>query len=265
MWILMGTVFVASLLGSLHCVGMCGPFALLAGADERQNRSAIVPTLAYSGGRLITYSIVGLLFGAIGLALNFGASFSHWQQMATWVAGALMVMVGIVSLARYFGLRINLPKVFSPVQKRLGGAFARARQLPPARKAFAIGALTSLMPCGWLYTFAIAAAGTGSPFWGTLLMIAFWGGTVPIMAALMMGADKISRPMQKRLPVIMSALVIGIGLFTMFYRAPVSLAGVRGPITDRTQLIQSVNEIDHESLPCCAQKHSAADTAKEAQ
>ncbi|QEG20422.1 sulfite exporter TauE/SafE family protein [Mariniblastus fucicola] len=256
MGILLGTVFVASLLGSLHCVGMCGPFALLASATDEKRKSALLPSLAYSGGRLVTYSIVGLLFGSIGLALNVGTSFNQWQQSATIAAGVLMILVGVISLARWMGWRIWMPQVFKPVQKKLGRAFNWARQLPPLSKAFTIGALTSLMPCGWLYTFAITAAGTGSPLWGMALMISFWAGTVPIMLALVLGVDRIGVAVQQKLPPLMAGLVIAIGLFTIFLRAPVAIANEETVTTGTDSLVDSVLNIDHEALPCCQGKET---------
>ena len=86
MLILLGTVFLASLLGSLHCVGMCGPFALLASSNPRGRSAAVVPTMAYSLGRLITYSVIGLIFGGLGMAINRGSAINQWQQTATYLA-----------------------------------------------------------------------------------------------------------------------------------------------------------------------------------
>jgi len=251
MWILLGTVFVASLLGSVHCVGMCGPFALLASASDEERKSAVLPSITYSLGRLLTYSIVGLIAGALGLALNVGTSFNQWQQSATIVAGILMVLVGVISLARWMGWRIPLPQIFKSVQKPLGRGFKRARKLPPLWKAFSIGALTSLMPCGWLYTFAITAAGTGSPLWGMALMMSFWAGTVPIMFALTLGVDRIGNAVQQKIPPMMAGLVITIGLFTIFFRAPVAIANEEKVATETDTLVESVRNIDQETLPCC--------------
>ena len=252
MLVLLGTVFIASLLGSLHCVGMCGPFALLAGANSERRKSAVVPTLAYSGGRLVTYSIVGLIFGSLGLVLNQGTSFANWQQSATYIAGGLMIVVGLIAMARYFGVRIRLPKVLSPMQRILKAGFARTKALPPIQRAFAIGALTSLMPCGWLYTFAITAAGTGSPFWGVAVMAVFWMGTVPVMAALMLGFDRIGTSIQKRLPVVMASLVILIGVFTLVYRAPVVIGSEAHVVSGVEALTNQVFDINQEELPCCS-------------
>lgn len=256
MWILLGTVFGASLLGSLHCIGMCGPFAMLAASNDGERRSVVPATIAYSGGRLLTYSVVGAIFGSLGLALNKGVSFTNWQQMATYVAGGIMIFVGIIALARYFGLQVKLPRGFTPITRMLQTGFSHARSMAPIQRAFALGVLTSLMPCGWLYTFAITAAGTASPVSGMVVMAVFWAGTVPILAALMLGMNRISAPIQKRLPAVMAILVIAIGAFTITHRAPVTIGQETSVVVGTNSLTEQVQNIDSESLPCC-QKNSA--------
>lgn len=250
MYLLLGTVFVASVLGSLHCVGMCGPFALLAGASK-EKKAAWAPTAAYSLGRLVTYAIIGFVFGALGMALNAGTAFATWQQSATYVAGTLMILVGCIALLRHWGVRVALPKVFQPIQGLLQKGFSRTKRMKPVARALTIGALTSLMPCGWLYTFAITAAGTGSPWYGMLLMSVFWAGTVPIMTALVFGFNRIGRSFQKRVPVLMASLVIVVGVFTIGYRAPVTLGQQPEVVSGDQNLIQQIREVDHEKLPCC--------------
>jgi sulfite exporter TauE/SafE len=230
---------------------MCGPFALLAATGTQQRKAALIPTAAYSLGRLVTYSIVGLIFGALGLMINNGAGFSPWQQAATYIAGALMIVVGSVSLVRYLGLSVKLPQLFQPLLSLLQQVYSHTISLNPLARALSIGALTSLMPCGWLYTFAITAAGTGHPLWGMLLMITFWAGTVPTMTALMLGVDRIGSRIQKQLPPIMASLVISLGLFTIAFRAPVEIGNEGLAISGTDKLTEQVNEIDHERLPCC--------------
>ena len=258
MSVLLGTVFLASLLGSLHCVGMCGPFALLASTDPQRRAAALGPTMAYSFGRLITYSIIGLSFGALGMALNGvahnGASVNQWQQTATYVAGGLMILVGVIALARHFGVRIKLPTIATPVQRLLQSAFQRTIQLNPLPRALAIGMLTSLMPCGWLYTFAISAAGTGTPVSGMLLMMTFWAGTVPIMTALTLGVSHISNRVQQQIPLMMGVLVLLIGVFTIALRAPVDLGSMSQEaqvVSGAQALTDQIDAVDHTELPCC--------------
>ncbi len=254
MWILLGTVFIASLLGSVHCVGMCGPFALLAGSSPDSRRSAMVPTAAYSLGRLTTYSIVGVVFGSLGMALNRGVAFASWQQTATYVAGGLMIIIGVIALARQAGWKIQLPGVAGGLQKILNKLFHRITRQPPLRRAFLIGGLTCLMPCGWLYAFAVVAAGTGSPVIGAVVMAVFWSGTVPIMVALMLGWNQLGHSIQRRIPVAMASLVILIGIFTITFRAPIAI-GKETKVVDQTgALIEQVRDLDETELPCCEEK-----------
>ena len=131
MAVVLTAVFFASLLGSLHCVGMCGPFALIATSGPQSNQSLAAPVLAYSLGRLVSYSLVGAAFGAFGQALNTGAAYSGWQQNATFVAGILMVVVGFVALARCLGFRISLPGTGEPWEDYCNWASAERIKCPP--------------------------------------------------------------------------------------------------------------------------------------
>jgi uncharacterized protein len=261
---LLGTVFLASLLGSLHCVGMCGPFALLAGGHragevDTRSRSAWSAALFYNFGRLITYACVGILFGAAGMAVNklsgdFGSSISFWQQSATWIAGSLMIGVGLVGVARFYGWRVRLPNIVRPLQKVLQELFRRTKHLTRHRRALVIGMLTSLMPCGWLYAFAITAAGTGSPFYGMLVMIVFWLGSVPVLLALIPGVNLLQRfgkSTQRQLPLIMSSLVILTGMFTLVHRAPVMAIQQSSVVSGLEPLQQQLTDFDQSELPCC--------------
>lgn len=275
---LLTTVFFASLLGSLHCVGMCGPFALLAGTgDGRSFR--VAPTIAYSLGRLVSYSVVGVVFGGLGLALNQSLAFSSWQQTATWVSGALMILVGGIALARQYGFQIKLPRVAGPLEKTLGAAIRVGRQLSPIPRAALIGLTSSLMPCGWLYVFALAAASTASPILGGLVMAVFWAGTVPILLALGFGWGRLSSKFQAKVPFVMSALVILIGVFTVVYRSPIDLGTMvaidqvlhgdekqttdaLGSVTpaalirpkNAQEAVEQIQSLDHRQLPCCQGK-----------
>lgn len=281
---LLVTVFVASLLGSLHCVGMCGPFALLAGTgDGRSFRAA--PTMAYSAGRLISYVAVGILFGGLGMALNKSLAFSSWQQNGTIISGVLMVLVGTVALARQFGLQIKLPRVAGPLEKMLGSVIRFGRQMSPIRRATLIGLASSLMPCGWLYVFALAAASTTSPIWGGLVMVAFWAGTIPIMVTLGLGWGRLSGKFQAKVPLVMSVMVVLIGAFTIVYRSPVDLGTMvtndrvvsadekenspsSNPATstilvvpqNTQEAIEQIQSLEQEQLPCCQGKPSPANT-----
>jgi len=209
---LLTTVFVASLLGSLHCAGMCGPFVLFCVGTESQNpRRHLAVQIAYHGGRLVTYAFLGIVAGLIGRAMDEAGTLLGFQRVAMIAAGALMVLFGLVMLLRIWGVRIGKLDIPEPVRRFFvrGQAFAQSQH--PVVRALIIGLLSILLPCGWLYLYVFAAAGTGSPWFGGLTMVAFWLGTVPILAALGVGAQTVLAPIRHHLPTVMAIVLIGAG------------------------------------------------------
>jgi len=215
----MGAVFVASLLGSVHCIGMCGGFVgfYSAGTPSRW------PHLAYNGGRLLTYVALGAIGGSLGAAVNLAGG-GPW---AAWIAGGLIIAWGLVLLARAGGLAwaqstpdwLNriLSKILTPLMRR-----------PPVVRGFVLGAASTLLPCGWLYGFAVTAAGTGSVAWGAAVMFAFWLGTVPAMLGAGLGFQLVGRRLAPRLGVILPLLLVVVGLTTIVQRPIPSLDGIEG-------------------------------------
>lgn len=222
---LIAAVLAASLLGSLHCAGMCGAFMLFAVGAGDATAPARRRTLhvAYHAGRLVTYALLGAVAGAVGAALDFGGSFVGLQRVAAAAAGALMIGFGVVTLLRLAGIRSRIepfPRAFRRVVEH---AQRRALALPPFARALAIGLLTTLLPCGWLYAFAFTAAGTGHPALGALTMGVFWVGTLPVLIAVGVGAQALAGPLRRRLPVLTSLVLVVVGLFMLVTRlgAPV--------------------------------------------
>lgn len=216
---LIATVFVASLLGSLHCAGMCGAFVLFAVGTPDGRTHRLPLHAAYHGGRLITYASLGAIAGLAGSAFDFGGSLVGVQRAAAILAGAMMVGFGTIAILRIQGVRVPGPPVPRAWERVLtaGHRFAAAR--PPIVRALATGLLTTLLPCGWLYAFVISAAGTASPALGALTMVAFWVGTVPVLVALGAGLRAITGALGRRLPTLTAAAVVVVGLATIVMRA----------------------------------------------
>ena len=210
---LLASLFVAALIGSPHCAGMCGGFvAFYAGQEGGRERLAHA---AYNGGRLVSYALLGAVAGLLGASVEqLGATVGVSRAAAT-VAGALMVLWGAATIAT--GLGARLPRL--PVPRNAGRGFAAAlrglRAQPPPARALVIGLLSTLLPCGFLYVFVAAAAATASPLRGALVMAVFWAGTVPIMAGLGLAAQSLLGPLRRRLPVVTAAGLVVLGLLTM--------------------------------------------------
>lgn len=254
---LVGTVFLASLLGSLHCAGMCGPFLLFAvGSDSGRPVRSHHLHLAYNLGRLMTYTVLGVFAGFVGQALDFGGSMIGVQRIAAILAGGLMIAFGVAVTLRTLGKNVAQPRAPKFIQKIVSRGHAAAMDLDPTQRALAIGLLTTLLPCGWLYAFAIVAAGTGNPLLGGLTMAVFWAGTVPILVSLGAGLRALTGPLRKHVPLVSALAVVLVGVATVFGR-------VRLPAMTRDQLsgatptslresLESVGDIDQSELPCCA-------------
>ena len=179
-------VFLASLAGSVHCIGMCGGFACALGSDPRGAAASLRRHLIYNLGRATTYCFIGTVVGFLGLLLvghhgeNTTASLA--QRVLAVVSGLLIVFVGL----QFFGF--SLRRRF-----RLGGfgaqhltsALGRLLKAPGSGAPLAFGVLNGFLPCPLVYAFAAQAAGTGGPLPGFLTMASFSLGTFPAM--LLMG------------------------------------------------------------------------------
>lgn len=221
----LAAVLLASLAGSPHCAGMCGVFVAMAcGFDRSKPRLHIRLQLAYHGGRLVGYATLGVIAGALGSAIDLGARAAGLQHAAAILAATTMLLVGGAWLLREAGVR--LPHVKTPAAIRNGfrAGVAKADRFGPTGRALTMGLLTALLPCGWLWAFAIIAAGTASPLWGAAVMAVFWIGTVPILAAVGFGAGALRSRLGPKVRTIAALAMIAIAAVTVLrvYRADLS-------------------------------------------
>lgn len=244
MMLLISAVFLASLLGSLHCVGMCGAFLGIAAGDGSRRTTQ----LGYHGGRLITYLSLGAIAGAMGRGIDLAGAMGGFQPIALTLSATAIVTMGVLTWLRLKGIsvpRLHGPKFISSAATR-GYQFAMDR--PPLQRAMIIGLLTTLLPCGWLWTFLITAGGTARPSLAMLTMFVFWLGTLPAMLALGVGLRGLLGAAQRRVPTITCAAMIGVGLFTISGRAhlnPAAWAAQAPPATQPVEMQLNTK------APCC--------------
>ena len=243
------TVFAASLVGSLHCVGMCGPFvAFYSGSDGSAGVRRLVSHAAYSGGRLLTYAVFGLAAGSVGAALDVAGSLAGIQRIAAIVAGATMIAWGIFALLQVRGVRIFRHR---RGDGRLARLFRRGFSLvsdkPPVVRATVVGLLSGFLPCGWLWAFVVTAAGTGSAPGGAAVMAAFWAGTVPALLAVGFGTQLVSAPLRRHIPAVTAVLLVALGLFAILGR-PTSVSAA---IHKHQNMQQNVPNPDEAGENCC--------------
>ena len=209
------SVLLASLLGSLHCAGMCGGLVALYAGDPGRRDSAALSHLAYNLGRLVAYATLGALAGALGAALDLGGALLGIQRVAAMIAGAFIVLWGCLLLFESRGWRV--PRLASP--RWLYGLLGRGVRLiatrRPATRALVIGLLTGCLPCGWLFAFVVTAAGTGSAPAGAAVMGVFWAGTLPVMVSLGLGLRGLAGPLRRHAPTACAVAMILVGLFAV--------------------------------------------------
>lgn len=204
-------IVAASLLGSLHCAGMCGGFvAVYSAGDASGGVRRLLPHLAYHAGRLFTYVALGTAAGALGAALDLAGKAAGVGRVAGVIAGAIMVLWAAALLLERAGWQ--RAGSAGPVRRRFVRLMAGFTAKPPLARALLLGLSSTLLPCGWLYAFAVAAAGTGGAFGGALVMGAFWLGTVPMLLGLGLGVQAIAPRLRRHVPVISAVVLLVVGL-----------------------------------------------------
>ncbi len=213
MFTLVGAVLIASLLGSVHCAGMCTPFVCFyAGADARASAWG---HLAYNGGRLVSYLLLGAIAGAVGAGVQQVGLGVGVSRAAASLAGVLMIVWGVVQLLAVRGVKVPTPAPLAGAQRWMAARLHDVRDLAPTARALTVGLLTTLLPCGWLYAFVITAAGTGTVRDATFVMMAFWVGTLPMMLAIGVGVRRLAGPLRDRLPIFSALVLVIIGLYSL--------------------------------------------------
>jgi hypothetical protein len=242
-------VMAASLLGSLHCVGMCGPFALWA-THGSGGRTTIA---AYHLGRLTTYLSAGLAAGVLGTAVSLGGELAGLQSLSAKLAGGLLIFLGLSRLL------LMLPVFSAAPAAPAGSAWASLLQQAkpllarrgPLAKAYAGGLLTTWLPCGWLYLFVLVAAGTGDVVLALTVMFAFWLGTLPVLTALALGARSLVPKLRGLLPIAAAMLLIATGLYTATGRASADLSALVPPRLRPADEVSAWIGLADTPLPCC--------------
>jgi sulfite exporter TauE/SafE len=219
--------------------------AFYSGADSSGGIKRLLSHAVYSGGRLLSYVVLGLAAGAIGAALDLAGSLAGFQRIAAIAAGIVMVTWGILALLHIKGFRLFRHSGGGRFSRLVQRGFRVVGDKPPLIRATAVGLLSGLLPCGWLWAFLVTAAGTGSALGGAAVMTAFWLGTVPALVAVGLGAQLISGPLRRHIPAVTALLLVALGVFAIVSRPTTAIAAV-------SKHQHSQHEIpDPSDPPCC--------------
>ena len=202
--------FMTGLLGSGHCLGMCG--GLVSAFFVRLNARGVWPYLAYHGARIVIYGMVGVIAAALGAVVVATGQIGKWQGVLQIVAGLVVIFLGLDLLG------------VSPIRNGFGFApiawlrkqFGLATQKGPVLGAMIGGAINGLMPCSMTMAMAVKATTAPSVLEGSLLMLAFGAGTLPSMLSASFLFGKLGPKLRGWLLKGAALFVIALGVSTLW-------------------------------------------------
>ncbi|MBW8242017.1 sulfite exporter TauE/SafE family protein [Muricauda oceani] len=200
------SALVLGLLGSLHCLGMCGPIAFMLPLDQRNNVKKTAQLSIYHFGRLLAYGIIGVLFGLLGKGLSlFGI-----QQKLSIGIGVLMIILVLMP-----GKYLNGHKLLSPVYSIIGKVKSKLgselkKKTPDT--FLTIGFLNGFLPCGLVYMALLGAIAMGNPLEGGFYMMIFGLGTVPLMSLVVYSKGMFSTSIKSKIQKLIPVFVVMIGI-----------------------------------------------------
>jgi len=241
-------VLTASLLGSAHCAGMCGPLMLIATDVVQIGTVSRPPRWAYHLSRGLAYAGLGALAGGLGATFDLAIA-NTGVKIAGFLAAGAVALFGVASMLSAAGLRRRpwLPPVLQQLQYEWGSIIAK---WPARQRAFGMGLLSVLLPCGWLYAFVAVAVGTGSSVAGALVMTAFWLGTIPALMFVGLGARRLAlRWPGLRFATAALVTVVGLGVASSRLQTELHLLNPSAQACESPEaaLAHAVKE----TPPCC--------------
>jgi sulfite exporter TauE/SafE len=200
------SAFIFGLISSLHCIGMCGPIALMLPVDRNNPAKKTTQIITYHLGRLTAYGTIGLIFGLLGK----GFFLAGIQQQLSIFIGIAMIIIVLVPERIFAKYNFSKPvfKLISKIKTTLGSQFKNKSY----KSLYTIGLLNGFLPCGMVYVALFGAIAMQSASYGVLYMILFGLGTVPLMSSVVYLNSFLTvsfrNKIQKAIPYV--AILIGI-------------------------------------------------------
>lgn len=185
MILLLLTGLIMGGIGSLHCIGMCGPLALSVPVPAASYASKLLSALLYNIGRIVTYSCMGLSAGLIGASAGF---FGFQQWLSLFLGAAILLYLIAPKLTLFSRGHDRFHSFLSKLRSFLASLFHQKKY----SSVFFIGLLNGLLPCGLVYMAIATAISAGSVVESSLFMAAFGLGTLPLMCCMIFFGNCIS-------------------------------------------------------------------------
>jgi sulfite exporter TauE/SafE len=204
--------FLTGLLGGAHCVGMCGGIVAAMSFQARQKQPFSFH-LAYSTGRIASYTLAGALAGLVGAAAFLSDTLLPVQKALYVLAQAVLILLGLY-LAGLSQAVLWLERAGGGVWRRVQPLLGRVMPIRHHGQALLAGMLWGWLPCGLVYSVLVTALAAGSPGRGALLLLAFGLGTLPNLLLMGWAAESLRaltrQPWLRRLA---GSVVAGLGVW----------------------------------------------------
>lgn len=200
-WPILIAAFSSGVIGSLHCVGMCGPLVASMPFVSHKKGQLLKGMMQYHAGRLFMYIIIGAVVGALGKSFHFFGM----QQILSIVAGVFVLIILFADKIFPASIRqkFHIIKPYSWMSQLL-------KKNTNHFSAFTAGLLNGLLPCGLVYVAAGAAFATGSLLQGSSAMLLFGIGTIPLLTIAVLMSKLITISLRERFRKLMPILVVSI-------------------------------------------------------
>ena len=199
--------FLMGLLGSVHCIGMCGPLVLALPMAQKTNLEKWGVLFLYHFGKISSYSMLGVLFGLFGSQLPL---FGVQENISIFIGILMLIYVGYVFVLKpkqKLGfLQFNL--LYSSITEQLGMLFKLNNKLA----FYLIGFLNGLLPCGMVYLALTSALATQNVFYGGWLMAFFGLGTVPALMMVALGGQYFGIKFRQQLQSLLPVFIFSMGV-----------------------------------------------------
>ena len=226
------SAIIFGLLGSFHCIGMCGPIAFMLPVDRNKPVKKFFQILSYHFGRLLTYSLIGLLFGLLGKGFYF---FGFQQQLSIMVGVSMILVILFPKLFLKISFSNRISKVILKIKNNLGNELKKKGN----DTFFTIGFLNGFLPCGLVYMAIFGALATSNAYEGSLYMFLFGLGTIPLMTAVVYLGAFAKGNLRLKIQKIIPVFVIFIGALFILRGLGLGIPYISpAPITD---LVSSTN------------------------
>jgi sulfite exporter TauE/SafE len=197
---------VLGLVGSLHCAGMCGPIAVALPLARENWTKKITGGLLYNFGRILTYGILGALFGLLGRGIKL-AGLQQWASIAIGIIMIISVIFPVI-----FREKIKIDTIFSGYAGRLTGSFRKLFRNESLTSLFIIGLLNGLLPCGLVYVAIAGAINTNDVMLGVFFMMLFGLGTAPMLLGISLAGNMISMGFKKKVSKAVPVFIVVLGI-----------------------------------------------------